>query len=214
MKNIPCFLVLLIGIYSCAPDPAQELTSYDTDMVATWPDEEYDFSRDSVFILYDKILELQEDTIILSDSDLDRKIIQEVYNNMIAYGYVPSDSTATDTTNPDIDIALVLTKFQGQNIQGAQNGGTWYGYPAYWNPWYVGYPGTGWYFPGYTYIYSYQTGAVVIAMFDWSKRNQETQIPIWEAGIGGVLEGNDIENRVLWGVDQAFGQSSYLDQTN
>jgi len=207
MKNL--FLITGFSLFflACAPDPTQDLTIEETDIVITRPSPTHDYQQDSLFVILDFVLELKPDTIIQSNDALDSNMVQEVREQMLEYGY-----KETDTNNINLNVALVLTKFVDETTA-AVNGGYWAGYPGYWNPWYTGYPGTGWYYPGYTYVYSFETGSVIIAMFDWSTRNEQVQIPIWEGGLRGVLAGNNSgsSTRVLWGIDQAFNQSPYLD---
>jgi Domain of unknown function (DUF4136) len=207
MEKPVLILGVLLLLFGCSPNPAEDLSAEETDMVITRKDTAYNYQKDSLYAILDFVLEILPDTIIPSDIQLDRDMIQEVRDQMAAYGY-----RETDTNDLNLNVALVMTKFTIEN-SGAVNGGYWFGYPGYWNPWFVGYPGTGWYYPGYTYVYSYETGSVILAMFDWPKRDEQYQVPVWEAGLRGVLSSNPNNNstRALWGINQAFVQSPYLD---
>ncbi len=216
MKRIAIFGLLIGVVASCAPDPARDLTAEETDLIITRKSETHDYSQDMLYAIFDQVIELEDDTIKLSDTDLDRSIIDQIRANMADYGYTESlDSLGNpDTTDPNLDIVLLVAKFTQTEGAAAVQGGYWQGYPGYWNPWYQGYPGSGWYNPGYTALYQYESGSVIIDMFDWAKRNEEILFPIWEGGLRGILTGNaeSGNSRVLNAVDQAFRQSPYLNK--
>ena len=71
--------ILILGLFaigwSCSPDPAQDLSIEDTDLVITRQDTGHNYSNDQLYAIFDQVLELREDTIVLSDSELDRSLI-------------------------------------------------------------------------------------------------------------------------------------------
>ena len=77
--------ILILGLFaigwSCSPDPAQDLSIEDTDLVITRQDTGHNYSNDQLYAIFDQVLELREDTIVLSDSELDRSLIQSVKAN-------------------------------------------------------------------------------------------------------------------------------------
>jgi hypothetical protein len=93
--------------------------------------------------------------------------------------------------------------------------GGWYGgwYPGYGGCYYCGYPSYG--------SASYQTGTVVLEMYDLTKVSPGGAIPSdydmsWVAALKGLLGTNQATttSRVVSGIQQAFAQSPYLDPNN
>ena len=88
---------------------------------------------------------------------------------------------------------------------------------------YPGYPGWGWWYPpcfgcgGYwppTFVsYSWNTGTVVMTLFDGETvgdGNEDVEAA-WIGGLNGVLSSSaNGASRITTGIDQAFTQSPYL----
>jgi hypothetical protein len=98
----------------------------------------------------------------------------------------------------------------------ARNNVGYTGYPwgGYWG-WYLPYPPDwGWgYYPWYGgSIYTYRSGTVFMQMLDPARADSTVQkVPtVWIGAMNGVAEGDDIEERVIDGINQAFEQSPYL----
>jgi hypothetical protein len=127
---------------------------------------------------------------------------------MLNYGYVLEDEPETDDPDLVMVAGLTITRWTGYVP----------GYPWYpgwgWGPWYPGYP---WY-PGWTpgYTYSYDTGTIVIDMFDFETWDHDTGDidVIWTGGMNGILSSSSSYNsdRVQGGIRQAFEQSTYLEK--
>jgi hypothetical protein len=88
----------------------------------------------------------------------------------------------------------------------------WYGGWDYWYGW-----GGGWYgyYPYYPYpqtVENYTTGSLLIDMIDPSSFDAgEKQVEsIWVAGVNGLMEGSQVQRRVISSINQCFNQSPYL----
>ena len=94
-------------------------------------------------------------------------------------------------------------------------GGGWYGgwYPGYGGCYYCGYPSYG--------TVTYQTGTIVLEMYDLTKIPAGGPIPAdydmsWVAALKGLLGSNPTTatSRIVNGIQEAFAQSPYLDPNN
>jgi len=195
----PALLLAMIGliIASCSKYPTYTVNTSDLDMVWTNYDESAIFAEYKTYFVPDSII-LDEDL----DAD-DKKALQEYYDavlvevdrNMAALNYVKVDSVG----NPDLGIGISIITRTTYVVSYSY----WWYYPPYWG------------YPGYSYMGSYEEGAVILDMADLKNAELGTQkfTALWSALIGGVLSGSSntmISNRMIGGIDQAFIQSPYL----
>ncbi len=200
----------LLLLWSCTPDSGFN-TASDYDVVVTHYDPDVDFQTYKTYYLADSVAYLKdpEDTsTIIRDPEIDELILATVDENLRAYGYQPM--TEQDEGNPPdlyVPVSLTTTKWLGM----------YYPYypPGYWYPWYPGYwPG----YPGYypPVVYEYTTGTVFFDLWDFKNPQSETEtFPIlWTATINGLISGDRTtgEKRIVDNINQAFKQSTYLEQ--
>jgi len=201
--------IMLIAIGGCAPDSGFNNVA-DYDVVVTHYDPEADYQTYTTFAVADTIMEYgrPEDEESQVPPALKDLIISEITTQMLSYGY----TLENDPENNDPDLVLLagitITKWTGY-----VPGYPWY--PGYgWGPWYPYYP----YYPGWGggYSYSYDTGTIVIDMFDFASWDHDTGDihDIWTCGINGILSSSSSYNsdRVQDAIRQAFEQSPYLEQ--
>ncbi len=197
--------ILVATLHSCFNSP--DLGSLSSDfVVATDRDVQVDFSAYSTYHISDTIPRITDnpiDTVLVGQEALD--IVDRIKANMDARGY----TFVERSENPDI--ALIPSVIRIRNI-GSVCSGWWGGYPGYWDPFYWGYPGTGYYYP-YCGFYSYDDGSLNLEMFDLVNVPDNNNInAIWGSVMFGALNPSDEVNldRALNALDQAFEQSPYL----
>ncbi|PWJ43787.1 DUF4136 domain-containing protein [Sediminitomix flava] len=207
---IKYFLISMLAtltLTSCEND-----TKYvsDLDTVITFYDSEYDYSERKTYSLPSEVLffDVDEDGEDYSEP-VDEKyasvILETIKDEMDKIGYTQVDST----DSPE----LVLTPYTYKTLHESYFNNWW----GYWG-WYPGwYPGFGpiwgpWYpYPIYSY-YSYESGTVIIDMFDnRPAQYEEDKIPaVWSAAIRGLLYGSPSTSRIESTIQNAFMQSPYL----
>ena len=103
--------------------------------------------------------------------------------------------------------------FLGKVAQENISGGIWYpGYPG-WGWWYPPCFGCGGYWPPTVVTYTWNTGTVVMTLFDGSSHGDgdDDVDAVWIGGLNGVLSSSANGSvRISRGIDQAFTQSPYL----
>ena len=201
--------IVLVVMGGCAPDSGFTNVA-DYDVVVTHYDPEADYQTYTTFAVADTIMEYgkPEDDESQVPEALKNLIISELTAQMISYGY----TLENDPENNDPDLVL-LAGITITNWTGYVPGYPYY--PGYgWGPWYPYYP----YYPGWGYSYSYDTGTIMIDMFDFASWDQDTNDidDIWTCGINGILSSSSSYNsdRVQDAIRQAFAQSPYLKKTS
>ena len=203
--------IVLVVMGGCAPDSGFTNVA-DYDVVVTHYDPEADYQTYTTFAVADTIMEYgkPEDDESQVPEALKNLIISELTAQMISYGY----TLENDPENDDPDLVL-LAGITITNWTGYVPGYPYY--PGYgWGPWYPYYP----YYPGWGggYSYSYDTGTIMIDMFDFASWDQDTNDidDIWTCGINGILSSSSSYNsdRVQDAIRQAFAQSPYLKKTS
>jgi hypothetical protein len=183
----------VVGAAACYPDEITDVTEFDT--VVTVPDTTTNFATALRYVLRDTIVHLPLEDNNYSHAG-DDAVVARIRANMNAAGY----QEVQDTTNADFLVATFLTTRQYVFIDWI--GGCWYPYYGCW----------GWYYPSYPYVYTYETGTVMVLIMDRRRRDQGLlQMPIaWFAAVNGVVDVGGEVDRAVEGIDQAFAQSPYL----
>jgi hypothetical protein len=197
-KQIKLLLVILFSavtsvmMTSCYPDYG--LTVNDFDIVATFKDDAVNFQVYKTYFMPDSIKRLADGAIGTPDTKYDAQILQEIANQMQAYGY----------TRVAVEAGADLTMRVGITTST-----TYAYYPGYWWGYY------GWYYPWYGgYSYAYSSGSLFLTMFDPDKMDATNKIlgAVWSGTLNGVLDDTQASKltRTLTGIDKMFDQSLYL----
>jgi hypothetical protein len=161
------------------------------------------------FALPDTIVELPVGRTTLSHAS-DSLIIASIRQQLLAMGW--QDVGTNPTPRPDVVVLVAAqTRIQTGVFYTDWFGG--WGYLPYWDP-FVG-ASWGWGAPAGAIPYEFPAGTLLIAMLDLRAQNEARQsIPmLWAAAIDGVLSNvTATTERALFGVDQAFKQSQYLER--
>jgi hypothetical protein len=176
--------------------PGDELTYSDTDIVATFYDEEADFSNYDTYIMSDTVYTFDDESqSLIPNDDISptnkATILNGIENNLEDIGF----NSTSNPTDADVVIAVIATSSTWVG------GGCYSGYWSYWYPYY------GWCYPVY---YTYDTGTIIIAMIDRTVIDDKPGL--WIAAINGLLDDTSagLESRINNNIDQAFDQSPYL----
>ena len=116
---------------------------------------------------------------------------------------------------------LIVSAVEVENV----SVGWWYPYYPGWGwDWYWYWdPGWGWYYPpyyypSYPYYSTYKTGTLLLEMMnpkDYDVIDGDTVMRVyWHGALNGVLEGSDIKQRTIKGIDQIFEQSPEIKTGN
>jgi hypothetical protein len=124
---------------------------------------------------------------------------------------------------PDVDLVMLTAAVGTKNL--GYTWSPWYPWYGWWPGWgsWPGYPGWDWWYPWYPggpgTVYQYDTGTLIIGMFDPENIDPDSlqQNLSWLASINGVLNSvnsGQAESFITGLVDQAFEQSPYLGSGN
>lgn len=184
-------IAAVLVLQSCYP--GDELTYSDTDIIATFFDEDADFSTKMTYAIPDTIYRLDDEGNPIADpGPNDQQVLNKIKDELENYGF----SEVGNPANADVIIVSVVTTSSW--VSGGCYYDWWYGW---WYPYY------GWCYPVY---YTYDTGTLIIAMLD--NDATEARNGLWVAAMNGLLGDNNSGTiaRVNSGIEQAFDQSTYL----
>ena len=196
---------------ACQHEPS--LSDYNNDFtVYTNRDAETDFAAFSSYFIPDSILLIgntEKATYWKSNDALE--IIATVANSLNNAGYERSAEKEGASFGMQLSYVEQVNYYVGYN-----NPYWWWYYPYYWTPGYWGGWG-GWNYPYYVQ-YGYTAGSLLIEMVDLEapETTADSKLPVvWSAYIGGLLTSSQNLNmeRTIFGVEQAFSQSPYLNRT-
>ena len=201
MRRIIFGGIIAALIVSCYPKGPVYVS--DLDLVATDYDDSFNFSDQQTYYLFDTVMH-----IVDNQSNIDRTwddlMLESVEGNMLSRGFTAAEDPL------QADVILTISAWSNTSVN------YYYDWYSYWGWGYPGYgPGWGWGYPGgYTYVYSYTFGTVLIEMsylVDVSDESKEIPI-IWTGLINGLLDGSDssIGDRVESSINQTFEQSPYI----
>ncbi len=201
MRRIIFGGIIAALIVSCYPKGPVYVS--DLDLVATDYDDSFNFNDQQTFYLFDTVMHITD-----NDKNIDRTwdelTLESVEGNMLSRGFTPAEDPL------QADVILTISAWSNTSVN------YYYDWYSYWGWGYPGYgPGWGWGYPGgYTYVYSYTFGTVLIEMsylVDVSDESKEIPI-IWTGLINGLLDGSDssIGDRVESSINQTFEQSPYI----
>lgn len=194
---------LPLAYISCAKDPLKNLNSDESRIYITNHDSSVNFTAYKTYSISDSVAVIEggESTRQLNDVDQAYLDAAKKYMDMKGYQMVSKDN------NPDLGVNLnhIISTSTGV----ISYGDYWGGYGSYWDPYYWGYPGYGYYIPYAYSIYKIKEGAISIDILDLKSASKNDKIDvIWT----GLIRGSGIFNKdVADGqVQSLFDQSPYL----
>ena len=193
LLTIILFGVITLLFTSCYPDYG--LSTSDFDIVATFKDDGANFQNYRTYYMPDTIKTVSDGNVVPNNGSNDAAYLQEIANQMQAYGYERVNSLAQS------NVELVV---------GVTSSTTWVYDPGYWWGYY------GWYYPWYGggYTYSYASGTLMLFMRDNEKFDPNNKVLglVWSGTANGILDDTkaNIKERAISSIDKMFEQSLYL----
>lgn len=187
------------ALAACYPSPTR--TADEFDAVVTIFDEENNFGEYRTYAMPDTVVQRPGEGGVTRS--FDELILTEIHKNMQKLGY----QLEPDPENNLPDVVLVA----GVVTQDEYT--AWINIP--WGGWWGWYGGGGSWYPPVGVRYLYTLGTIAVDMYDMSgfAGDLESLRVVWNASISGPLQrdqGNQA-NRIVTGIEQAFGQSPYLE---
>jgi len=208
-------LLFLAGCY-----PSESLLTEEFDTIISVYDTEQDFSKFQTYAIPDTVIQIGDSTssdyidLELTQEEMD-KIINQIRQNMAAYGYIEilPDSTGFLPQEPDVVIFVEALAQRRTQIWVLPPGGWWGGWWG-WPGWGWG-PGWGGWGPPVIGASSFSVGTLYVDYADVQNSvpgEDPPKIPVpWVGALNGLLvKPRNIDNRILPGIDQMFNQSPYL----
>lgn len=203
-------LLLLLGlagmlfVYTgCTKEPLNNLNNDESRIYITDHDSSVNFSNFKTFSISDSVAVIDNGNAKKQLSDVDAAYISAVTKYMEQDGYmlVPKGQ------NPDVgvDVNRIISTATGV----ISYGDYWGYYDSYWDPYYWGYPGYGYYLPYAYSIYQIKQGAISVDMLDLKNAKENKKINVvWT----GLIRGSGIFDSIIADsqVKALFDQSPYL----
>lgn len=196
-----CFLLPLA--FGCKKEPLDNMTDEESRIYITDHDSTVNFNDFKTFSISDSVALIQNGKKEMQLNDADAAYIQAVKNQMQALGY----TLVARDANPDLGITVNRIISTSSGV--ISTGSYWDFYDTYWDPFYWGYPGYGYYLP-YSYaVYQVREGAVSVDMVDLKDATENKKLDVvWT----GLIRGSGIYNAstAQSQVSALFDQSPYL----
>lgn len=201
--GIPAVVMLFLN--SCKKDPLNNLTNEESRIYITNYDTTANFSSYSTFSITDSVTVIQDNQFAGRSYDAyDVNVINAMSSQMTARGYTLVNKSA----NPDL--AINISKVYSSSTVAFSYSDYWDYYGSYYDPYYWGYPGYGYYDPYSVGAYTVNTGGLEIDLLDLknASANGNKLVGIWT----GLARGENVFNppNATNEVSAMFSQSAYL----
>ena len=198
-------LLGLTLLNSCKKDPLNNLTNDESRIYITNYDTTASFSSYSTFSIADSVDVIQNNQFAGRErKDYDSTVMNAVTQLMTQRGY----QQVAVKANPDI--AINISRVYNTSTGIFSYNDYWGDYGGYWDPYYWGYPGYGYYDPYAVGVYTIQNGGLEIDMLDLKNAtdNGNKLKAIWT----GLARGEQVfdKSNAANEVTALFQQSGYL----
>jgi hypothetical protein len=204
-KNVLWVSVLAFAAMftSCSKDPLANLTDEESRIYITNHDSTVNFSAFKTFAISDSVAVINDGKFSKEATATDAAFINAVKNEMVSAGF----TLVNRNSSPDLAVNVNRIYNTSTGIISYNNYYDRYG--GYWDPFYYGYGGFGYYSP-YSYAtYSIREGAISVDLLNLKNAAAANRINvIWT----GLIRGSGIFNASGAGeqIKMLFNQSSYL----
>lgn len=197
--------VLLLSA-GCRKNVINNLSNGENIVYITEHDSTANFNSYQTFRIADSVSIIQNGRLQSRERGAyDSSLINAITDAMTQRGYVKQTNM---DVKPDIgvNVSILTTSYTGI----VSYDDYWGYYDSYWDPYYWGYGGYGYYFPYSFGIYTYEEGAISIDMIDL--KNPDTQNNRLHTLWTGLVRGTGIFNNsaINTMVKSLFSQSPYL----
>ncbi|MBC7937454.1 MAG: DUF4136 domain-containing protein [Rhizobacter sp.] len=213
MKKVKFSFLVLAGSValitsSCRKDVTKNLSDAESRVYITKHDSTVNFANYQTFRIADSVSVIKDGKFVThAYNAYDSSMIAALTQEMIQRGY---QLQTDDTVVPDlgINVSRIITDYTGN----VSYGDYWGGYGNYWDPYYWGYRGYGYYFPYAFGTYTFREGALSVDMLDLKNPNTSTNKlnTIW-TGLGrgtGIFNVSNVNEE----TQALFNQSTYMQQ--
>lgn len=203
---IAIFPVITALFLGCTKDPLSNLNEEESRIYITNSDSTVNFASFKTYSISDSVDVLDNGLVYKDLTPLDQAYIDAVNKYMQQRGYLLVDKSS----NPDIGVNV--NRIYSTTTGYYSYSDYWDYYGGYWDPYYWGYGGYGYYIPASYGIYQITEGAMSVDMLDLKNAATKGKIDvIWN----GLIRGEGIYNTSNADpiVKALFDQSTYL-QTN
>jgi hypothetical protein len=200
-------VVCAVAIVSCTKEPLNNLTQEETRIYVTNSDTTINFAAYKTYSIADSVSVLNNGASNKALTPVDQVYIDAVNKYMQQRGYMQVNKNS----NPDIGIDVNRIYSTSTGIYSYDD--YWDYYSGYWDPYYWGYSGYGYYVPSFYGVYQVTEGAVSIDMLDLKNAGSKGKIDIiWNGLIRGegIFDAANADS----GVKALFDQSTYLQTSN
>jgi hypothetical protein len=196
---------LALAATACYPDRSVDSTT-EFASVTTLFDNQASFQTITKYALPDTVIYVPKLEGKEVPAVTQQAILSAIRTNLNTLGWTEVVNARTTPVDVYVTAAVASNTYVGWVYD---YWGYWGWYP-YWPPGYGG--GSGWYYPGYWYPYSYTTGSVILGMVDARAQPGTERVPlIWTGAVNGVLADATSNIAIATaGINQAFEQSPYL----
>jgi hypothetical protein len=207
MKKHLLMLLGLAGMFfvytGCTKEPLNNLTNDESRIYITDHDSSVNFSNYKTFSISDSVAVIDNGNVKKQLSDVDAAYISAVTKYMVQTGY----TLVSKEQKPDVgvDVNRIISTSTGV----ISYSDYWGYYDSYWDPYYWGYPGYGYYLPYAYSIYQIKQGAISVDILDLKHAAENKKINVvWT----GLIRGSGIFDPMVADsqVKALFDQSPYL----
>lgn len=200
-------LAAMLSISSCKKDPLKNLSDDESRIYVTNYDTTASFASYQTFSIADSVDVIQDNQLVGRElGGFDSTVISSVAQSMQQRGY----TLVSKESSPNL--AINVSRVYSTSTGVFSYPDYWDYYGSYWDPYYWGYPGYGYYSPYAVGVYTIQTGALEIDLLDLKNaatHNNKLTV-IWT----GLARGEQVFKtaNAAAEVDSLFAQSPYLKQ--
>jgi hypothetical protein len=192
---------LLLG--ACTKEPLDNLSQEESRIYITNYNTDANFASYKTFSISDSVRVIDNNNASTNLTTTDQLFISAVRANLQQRGYVE----VSKNSNPDIGVNV--SRIYNTSTGVVSYNDYWNYYGGYWDPYYWGYGGYGYYVP-YSYaVYQITEGALSIDMLDLKDADNTNQIQLLWTGMirgSGIFNGTNAESQ----INALFQQSPYI----
>ena len=201
-------LLTILAFGSCCKDPLNNLTNDESRIYITNYDTTVNFSSYKTFSVTDSVDVIQDNQLYGRElSSYDSLLLGAISSSLQQRGY----QLVTKESSPDLAVNVARVYNTSTGI--FSYGDYWSDYGSYWDPYYWGYGGYGYYPPYYAVgVYSITNGGLEIDLLDLknASANGNKIKTVWT----GLARGEEVfhQANAATEVQTLVGQSPYLKQ--
>ncbi len=203
-KMLWCIPILCLIISSCTKDPLNNMTEAESRIYITNYDTTANFTNYKTFKIADSVAVIANGRFQKKErTSFDAQFISAVSAALAQRGY----TQVANNKPADLGVTVSIIYNTSTGVIAYTNYGGYYN--SFWDPYYFGYPGYGYYFPTYYGTYQINENALTIDMFDLKNGQQNNQLRnVWS----GILRGEGIyrTENINSQVNALLTQSAYL----